>query len=235
MKHQFAIPIVALFVIGCILVPIQAAPDTRNFNFSGFTEVNVGYGMHVVITQGRNFQVTVTAEPDTFERLKVYKSGPALQFEMNSNGWFRNNRGRVDIEITMPVLKGMDLSGGAECDLTMDVASENVHLGLSGGAELKGQLRCADIEVSASGGGEITLAGSADKLRLDGSGGSEFHLRDFGVKDVAADMSGGSTATVNMNGTLDGELSGGSEIVYYGTATVGNTDFSGGAKVRKGN
>jgi len=235
MKHQFAISIVVLFIVGCILVPIQAAPDTRNFNFSGFTDVSVGYGMHVVITQGRNFQITVTAEPETFERLKVYKSGTTLEFEMASNGWFRSNRGRVDVAITMPVLKGLDLSGGAEGDLTMDTPSDNVRLELSGGAELKGQLRCADVEISASGGGEITLVGGAEKLRLDGSGGSEFHLREFGVKDVAADMSGGTSATVNMNGTLDGDLSGGSEIVYYGTATVGNTDFSGGSKIRKGN
>ncbi len=234
MKTQLATLFVVLFIVGCILVPIQAAPDTRNFNLSGFTEVSVGYGMHVVITQGQRFQVSVTAEPETFERLKVEKGGSTLEFSMESSGWFRGNRGRVDIAITMPVLKGLDLSGGAEGDVTMSVPNESVRLGLSGGAELHAQLTCTNANLDASGGAEVTVVGSAERLRLDGSGGSEFHLKEFTVKDVAANLSGGTSATVNMNGTLDGDLSGGSEVTYYGTATVGDTDFSGGSRFRKG-
>lgn len=233
MKKHFVTLIVVLFTVGCILVPIQAAPDTRNLDYSGFTGVSVGYGMHVAITQGQGFQVTATAEPETLERLKVRKSGATLEFSMESGGWF-SRRGRVDIAITMPVLKELDLSGGAEGNLTMVVPGEDVRLGASGGAEIDAQLTCAAAVMDASGGAEITVVGNGERLRLDGSGGSEFHLKEFTVQDVAANLSGGSSATVNMNGTLDGDLSGGSEVVYYGTATVGNTDFSGGARFRKG-
>ncbi len=233
MKNQLVTLIVVLFIVGCILVPIQAAPDTRNLEFSGFTEVSVGHGMHLVIAQGQRFQVSVTAEPEIFERLKVRKHGSMLEFSMEPSGWFRS-RGRIDVAITMPALKSLDMSGGAEGDVTMVVPNENVRLGASGGAELNAQLTCADVNLDASGGAEVTLVGTAERLRLDGSGGSEFHLKDFTVKDVAANLSGGASATVNMNGTLDGDLSGGSEVIYYGTATVGNTDFSGGSRFRKG-
>ena len=234
MKNNFVSLSILLFVFAFILVPVQAAPVTRNLEFSGFTSVSAGHGMNVVINQGSSFRVTVTAEPETFERLKVAKRGTTLEFTMESSGWFRGRTGRIDVDITMPSLKRLDLSGGADGDLTMDVPSENVELEVSGGAEIHGQLRCSGIEIGASGGGEVTLTGGGENLRLDGSGGSELKLREFEVRDVAASLSGGTSATVNMNGTLDADLSGGSEIVYYGTANLGNTDFSGGSKVRKG-
>jgi hypothetical protein len=37
-----------------------------------------------------------------------------------------------------------------------------------------------------------------------------------------------------MNGRLNADQSGGSSVVYYGNATMGTTDLSGGASVSKG-
>jgi hypothetical protein len=210
-----------------------AAQETREFNFSGFTEVSVGSGMNLDITQGQNYRVSVRAEPAELERLRVDKRGNALQFRMESDRSWRR-RGRVDVSITMPRLTGLDLSGGAQARVTMDVPSERFSAGLSGGAELKGQLHSGNLEMNLSGGSEVTLEGSGSDLNLVGSGGSEANLRGFSVRNLDADLSGGSRAAVTMEGQVEGNLSGGSEITYYGNATLGSTDLSGGSAIRKG-
>lgn len=80
----------------------------------------------------------------------------------------------------------------------------------------------------------MELKGKGENLNADGSGGSKIRLKDFSVKNVNADLSGGSTVWVNMNGTLNSDQSGGSRLYYYGNMSLGNTSFSGGAGISKG-
>jgi hypothetical protein len=116
----------------------------------------------------------------------------------------------------------------------MDSASEPFTAELSGDAELNGQLRCGDIRISLSGGGELHLVGEGQDVDINGSGGSQCDLREFQAANVRSQLSGGSRAIVNMNGVLEADQSGGSEIIYYGNATLGQVQSSGGSKARKG-
>jgi hypothetical protein len=62
-----------------------------------------------------------------------------------------------------------------------------------------------------------------------------FDLRDFSVGNVESDLSGGSRSyNITMDGMLNTSQSGGSQIVFYGTAKIGRTSFSGGSGVTKG-
>jgi hypothetical protein len=227
--HFVALLFVSLFAA----IPVLGAPEIREFNFTGFTGVSVGSGMNVEITQGQNYRVSVRAEPAELERLRVEKRGDALQFSMGLSGSWRR-QGRVDITITMPRLTDLSVSGGAQATVTMDIASDRFRADVSGGGGLKGHLRAGDVDLNLSGGSEVTLEGNGGDISVDGSGGAELHARDFAVRNVRANLSGGSEMTVTMEGELEGHLSGGSEIVYYGNASLGRTDFSGGSSIRRG-
>ncbi|RPJ85693.1 MAG: DUF2807 domain-containing protein [Acidobacteria bacterium] len=232
MKH-FSIKPFLLFACLALAVPFLSA-ETRDLNFSGFTGVSVGWGMEVGITQGSDFRIQVTGDSRDLDELRVEKEGDVLTFSHKSRwgGW--NRHGKLSVDIVMPALTSLDLSGGAEGTITMDVASKSFSADLSGGAELKGELRCRDVKLSLSGGAELHLSGQGGNLTIDGSGGSTCDTREFAVENVNSELSGGSTATINMNGELNADQSGGSEIIYYGNATLGRTDSSGGSRIRKG-
>jgi hypothetical protein len=99
---------------------------------------------------------------------------------------------------------------------------------------LGGELTCGNASFDVSGGGKVRLSGEGANLNIEGSGGAMFRLKEFSVKNVNADLSGGTHATININGTLNTDQSGGSRIVYYGNMNLGNTDFSGGSGINKG-
>ncbi|MFB3902574.1 MAG: head GIN domain-containing protein [Acidobacteriota bacterium] len=233
MKHFPIAPLV--FFAGLTLAVPFLSAETRDLNFSGFTGVSVGWGMEVDITQGPDFRVQVTGDSRDLEELRVEKEGDVLTFSHKSRwgGW--NRHGKVSANIVMPALTSLDLSGGSEGRITMDVASKSFSADLSGGSELNGQLRCGDIKLVLSGGSELHLSGQGGNLSIDGSGGSTCDAREFEARNVDSELSGGSTATINMNGELNASQSGGSEIIYYGNATLGQTDSSGGSRIRKGN
>lgn len=233
MKH---IPIKPFLLVACLAMTIPfLSAETRDLKFSGFTGVSVGWGIGLDITQGTDFQVQVTGNSEDLDELKVEKDGDVLTFSHKSRwgGW--NRHGKLSVSIVMPTLTYLDLSGGSKGRISMDAASKSFSAELSGGAELNGELRCRDVKLSLSGGAELHLAGQGGNLTIDGSGGSTCDTKEFAVQNVNSELSGGSNATVNMNGELNADQSGGSEIIYYGNATLGRTDSSGGSRIRKGN
>lgn len=214
-----------------------AGEKTRTYDIKNFTGVSVGSGMHVTVTQSDNYSISITADEKDFKDLTVEKRNGSLDIYYDRSGWSwfgHHRRGDVEIKITMPELTSMDLSGGAEGDISMNVEGKSFSAETSGGAEIRGTLTCGNLSVETSGGSKVELSGKGNNLTADGSGGSKIKLKNFAVKNVNADLSGGSVVWVNMNGTLNSDQSGGSRLYYYGNVSLGNTSFSGGSGVSRG-
>lgn len=103
---------------------------------------------------------------------------------------------------------------------------------LSGGSRVTGDISADDVNLELSGGSRIELVGSADNLVANGSGGSHLELGSFPVDNANIEISGGG-ATVDVSGTLDLDLSGGSRVLYDGEPKLGDIDLSGGSTFRK--
>ncbi len=209
-----------------------AGDKTQSYDYKGFHNVSVGYGMKVDISQSDNYSIEVNADERDFEYLRVEKDGDELKFYIDKN--FYHKKGDINIKISMPVLTAINLSGGSIGNIVMNVSSKDFDCGLSGGSILKGELQCSNIEMGLSGGSQVTLKGNGKNVEMDGSGGSIFYLKDFKVKDADVSLSGGSQVSINMHGTLNADQSGGSQVTYYGKVDLGNTSFSGGSGIRKG-
>ena len=230
MKKYFTLIITFLILMFCTSVFAQS--QTQNYDYKNFTKVEAGWGMQLKITQSDDYFIEVKADEKDFEYLKVEKDGSSLKFYIDKHSY--RKRGDININIKMPALTALELSGGAEANIDMNISSKEFECELSGGAELNGNLKCGNISLGGSGGATTKISGSANNLNVDGSGGSQFKLKDFSVKNVNSELSGGSQLTINMNGNLSSDQSGGSSIVYYGNAKSVESHSSGGSSVRRG-
>ena len=185
---------------------------TRNFDFSDFTAVDVGGGFKVEITQSSSFSVRITADNNTFDYIDVYKTDETLIIGMKSGYSFRSVT--LKTQISMPNLYAVVLSGGTQGTAEEFTSTQNFNLVLSGGSTLE-------------------LEGAANNLNLVATGGSHSDLSDFPVHNATVLLSGGSQATINMNGILNANLSGGSQLQYIGTPTMGDISLSGGSTIKE--
>ncbi len=88
--------------------------------------------------------------------------------------------------------------------------------------------------VTRDGGAQLDLAQPAPKgvnLTVNANGGSRATLSAIAVQKASVTLGGGSHATINVTGSLDYDLSGGSQLQYTGKPTLGSTKTSGGANV----
>jgi len=218
--------------------------STREYDFSDFTNIEVACCFLVTVTQSDSYTVTVSGREKLFSYIDINKSGNKLR--MSIKPFHFHTRPMLKVNITMPLLQklrmsgaaktkvcgfssqenlGVDVSGASTLDIDIEAGKTKVEV--SGAGKLYGNMKIADAEFTLSGAARAELTGSADKVKLSAWGASWLDLADFTLKDTNIDLKGASQAVINVNGKLDLELSGGSRITYSGNPTIGNVNISG--------
>ena len=239
-------------VAGCMFgVTGSGRLETREFDYRDFTRVEAGSAFEVEITRADSYRVTITADDNVFGYLDIRKQGDTLHIG------FRGIRGLVNTTqravITMPNLQGLNLSGASKgrvggfssanpLDLKLSGASsldtDNLEAGdtrfdVSGAGRVSGNIRIANGKFDLSGASRVELTGSATDISIQASGASRLTLDDFTVRNASVNLSGASSATVNVSGQLDAKLSGASRLQYSGNPTLGTIDVSAGSELRR--
>jgi hypothetical protein len=237
MKNLAFAVLVAILVISGLLAACQGVvfgsgdPETRTFDYLGFTRIEAHNGFHIEITESSSYSIEVTTDDNVWKYLDVSKNGDILVIEFEWNRSYTNVI--KEAVITMPGIEGIQLSGGSQGEIDGFNSSNDFSAKLSGGSRLEGDITADDTDLSLSGGSKITLSGSGEKLVIDSSGGSRINLEDFPVADADISISGGGFADINMDGILDANLSGGSRVVYSGNLELGDLDLSGGSTISR--
>jgi len=218
-------------LVGCIGENITGSGDltTETHDLSDFTRIEAQSGFQLEVTMSSTFSIEITADDNVHEYIEVEKSGDTLSIRLRGTRFYHSVTLRA--KITMPTLYKIQLSGGSQASITGFSSSHDFEVELSGGSQLSGDITAGDADFELSGGSQVNLEGVGDDLSIDASGGSQLDLEDFPIDDASISLSGGSRATINISGTLDADLSGGSRVLYVGDPDLGDIDLSGDSTV----
>lgn len=245
---------VIMLITACnppIIVKTAGPVITRNYDVEGFTAIEAGHAFEANIAPSDTYSVAITTNEQAFEYITVRTRGKTL--EITTTGLYRPFHDvNVLIEIAMPDLDGVSLSGAAMSrvsgftsahdfeidlsggsDLDIEIETGNADIELSGASNLSGSLTSTATAMTLSGSSNVRLSGSGDALDIEGSGASTFDLEDYAVNSAYLTLSGASKATLLVNGTLDAELSGASQVQHRGDTEPGDIDLSGGSSCRQ--
>jgi hypothetical protein len=202
--------------------------ETKKFDVADFTSLEVSSGFQFEVTKADKFSVSVTADDNLLEHIKVEKKDSTLRIRF-ADGKSVTTKNRPRVTITMAALKGVTLSGGCHGTVTGFESNDDLEIMLTGGSTLDGTVKARNVKMEVSGGGKVTLKGSATEATLSGTGGSRLLLSDFALDSAKVHLSGGSKAEVRAKSKLDYDLSGGSHVDYAGSPAIGKKAASGGS------
>ena len=206
---------------------------TEEMVFGDFIAVEVGWAFEVTVTQSSSYSVVISADEKIFDNIEVTQTGNTLIIGQKS--------GTIDLgglvrkaEISMPDLNKLILSGATRGTAEGFSNSNTFVLGLSGASSLEmTNIKVGDAEIEVSGASTLNAVGTAGDLVALIEGASNVDLTDFPVNDADVNLSGASRATINLDGRLDAELSGASNLEYIGDPTMGDINVSGAATLNK--
>jgi hypothetical protein len=232
-------------ILGCSLVPnvgeilsevsVTGSGNviTREFDLSGFDQVEVSGAFVASITRGDSFSVVVRVDERLEQHLRVQAVGRTLQVGLAPNLSILGTATR-EVEITMPQLAGLEFSGASQGTISGFDSTDPLRVELSGASKLGGDIQAGDASFEVSGASTADLSGSGTGLTLNVSGASTADLSGFAVDDANVEASGASSATVNVSGRLDAEASGASHVEYIGNPTLGRIEATGASTIEAG-
>lgn len=114
----------------------------------------------------------------------------------------------------------VDISGGGE--ITADtLRADRARFSLSGGSDATiDELIADDLRLESSGSGDVAIAGRVTEQNADISGGGSYRAEDLESQIAAIEISGGGNGTVWVTDSLEANLSGGSDLSYYGNPQI---------------
>lgn len=196
-RHRMSIALAAVLVMAAACgVAGSGNLVTEQRDVGSFDSIDVSAGIDVVLTvdAGANPSVTVTYDDDVIDDVETQVIGTTLNIRYRQNVVIRNIGGGRIVEVTMPSVDEIELSGGSDlrgsgeadtyrltasggsdADLG-DLEARDIVLDASGGSDVR-VFASSSVEGEASGGSNVTVFGGPDRVMIDTSGGSDVNLR----------------------------------------------------------
>ncbi|NJC27292.1 head GIN domain-containing protein [Neolewinella antarctica] len=206
---------------------------TQTRSLKDFDGVKACCSFNVEITPGANFSVEVEAESNLQEYIETEVSGSTLEIGFR-NRVSINNKQKITVFVTMPVLEKIDASSSADIVTIGAFEGDRLRLESSSASSIKVTYTGNRVDVDASSSGKITVSGKAGTIDAEASSGSNVHAEGLEVKEASADVSSGAGIRINASERLDAEASSGGRIRYQGNPSSVNADASSGGTVKKG-
>ncbi|MFC2122661.1 head GIN domain-containing protein [Bacteroidota bacterium] len=205
--------------------------ETKEYAFTDFNRVEVSSAIEFEVSQSSSYSISVTADDNVIEKVKVTKEGDTLKIGIE----IIPRLGSLTLKavVTMPHLGALITSGASHGTVSGFNSASEVNIRASGASKVEGNIIAGDVDFNVSGASIVRLQGSAKDMVANVSGASHFHLGDFTVISADVNLSGASTGTVNVSGRLDANLSGASKLSYIGEPTMGAINTSGASALSK--
>jgi hypothetical protein len=228
-----------IFITVAVLLTIQStsfiygqSSDKETRNLTGFTKVSFGVPGNLYIRFGTDYKVILEGDKDFLADIETEVSGGKLV--IRKDNWIGYNNKKVIVNITMPSIEGLGVSGSGQAEIVDAVKAGDLGLGVSGSGKLFiNDVNAENIDCGISGSGDIIIRGSGSIAKADisisGSGNYTGELLKIDMADIS--ISGSGSCQCNVTGTLEASVSGSGNVTYTGNPKI-DARVSGSGRVR---
>jgi serine/threonine-protein kinase len=156
-------------------------PATKDYDLRDFTALDISGVFAAELRQGKEFKVSVTADDNLFDHLRVEKKDNVLHLGFKEGNVRFELKGKdpVKAAVTLPVLERLRLHGAARASAEGFKSDRPLQLRVDGASRLKGDFRAGEVTVDAGGAAAVELTGSGKVRGLLARGASRLQLADF--------------------------------------------------------
>jgi hypothetical protein len=204
--------------------------ETRNI--SGFTKVSFGVPGNLYIHIGSDYKVVLEGDKEFIAEIETEVSSGRLVIKKDSWNNFSNKK--VIVNITMPSVEGLSVSGSGQAEILDAVKAGSMDLGVSGSGRLYiNDLAAQKLDCGISGSGDIVIKGngSASEADIDVSGSGSYSGESLKIEKAEISISGSGSCQCNVTGTLEAHVSGSGNVTYIGNPKI-DARVSGSGRVK---
>jgi hypothetical protein len=211
------------------------AQETKNVAINNFSEVAVGAGIGLYITQGSTESARIVADDDVINDVQLEKSGNRITV-----GW-KNNQGmkkmwknrNAKVYITYKKLNSISASSGSSLTTENTLKTDHLNASVSSGASMDARITCEELQLKTNSGASVSMAGTATNMEINSSSGSSVNALNLATQYARANTNSGADIRINVTKGLETNTSSGSNIRYKGNAAIKNRSNSRSSSVSR--
>jgi Putative auto-transporter adhesin, head GIN domain len=208
---------------------------TEDHQVSSFKNVEVSGSINVYVSQGDLKPVRVEGDENLLQYIEVSQEGDKI-IVRDRPGYNLAPTNDMRIYITSPVYNDIEVSGASDIIGQMKIVNpENLELRASGAGDIKMEVDAPKLTADISGSGSIDLKGQTKDVDLGLSGAGHAHCYELLAESTKVDISGAGSAEVYASVKLDAEVSGAGSVSYKGNAETVIQHVSGVGSISKAN
>jgi len=211
------------------------AQETKNVAINNFTEVAVGAGIGLYITQGSTESARIVADDDVINDVVLEKSGGRIKVGWKDNWGMKKmwkNR-NAKVYITYKKLNSISASSGSSLTTENTLKTDHLDASVSSGASMNAKISCNELQLETNSGASVSLAGTATNMEIKSSSGSSVNAINLATQYARANTNSGADIRINVTKGLETNTSSGSNIRYKGAAALKNTSNSRSSSVSR--
>lgn len=194
----------------------------QNFNVSNFKSIDLAIDADLKLSQGDAQIVSISGYENILDIISVSVNNETLVIKYTKNCGSISD-GNLNIQIQIPEVKKLRISGSGDMQLINTVQSDNLQLEISGSGELDGNIQSNSLAAHITGSGDIEVSGSTTNSNITITGSGEYSAFNLVSQTTDIDISGSGNADIHVIQTLDASISGSGKIRYKGNPAVTNS------------
>jgi phage shock protein PspC (stress-responsive transcriptional regulator) len=203
--------------------PTPPTPDDAMHSEHGdeITDVKIDGLFDLEIIRGDKYSLEIDDSQSEKANYRVEQHNNTLLIDYDNEGGFHADDLLKDVKIrlTLPALESLSASGKGNVRFT-GFRSEHMDIEFSGKISGHGEMEALDLTLDLSGACDLDLKGNGHSLHADISGLSSLEAYRFTTKDASVDVSGASSAKVNVTEHLQINKDFVSRVEYRGNPEV---------------
>jgi len=199
--------------------------DENKLGLSDFDELDIRGLFDVHIMAGDEYAVELQGSDDEKRKYNIYRHGQTLVVEYDRengdfdwNGDFRDVN-EIRLNITMPNLERIEAEGYGSIKFD-EFTSDNMEIELRGPVNLRGVITAHNLSIDLTGKAEAELSGAVNNLDADLEFASKLQAYNLEAEGATVDVSGASTAKVNVSHSLEMNEGLASDIDFRGDPQI---------------
>jgi hypothetical protein len=242
MRFSAGIALVALGVISGCNGSLMVGPpaivgsgvskeESRPVDAFHVLDVGSTLQVNVSVTSGAKPSLKITGDDNLVPLIESVVSDGTLILRLKDNS---NISPKLPLlaEVVVSELDGVKASGAARVNVKGGAKVERFTAGASGAAQVSVEgVEASQCVAGAEGASQVVLSGSTASLKLDASGASRVKAEGLKVEDAHVSISGASSVELRTSKSVDGDISGASQLDLYGSPTKQTISITGASQV----
>lgn len=179
-----------------------------------FDQIELDISANVTVKQGKLQKVEVSGPQELIDLLNKEIKGTTWEIKYNKRNV--KNQKNLEITITLPHLKEVDVNGSGDIKGESAWHEDEMEIGVNGSGSVFLEVYVEDLEVSINGSGDVNLSGTTKKMEVDINGSGDVKAEDLTAETAEFGINGSGDSKVHVTKKLDATINGSGDIHYIG-------------------